>query len=79
MTHLRKRLKNDSGPLFYSEIFNHNAKKIFRFVSILLGFPCSIRIRVIDEMFAFLSSSVLLIMKDSLILSIYLQRTVIQL
>ena len=40
---------------------------IFRFVFILLGFPCSIRVRVIDDIFAFLASSVLLIIKDSLI------------
>ena len=52
---------------FFSEIFNPKAKRIFRFVFILLGFPCSIRVRVIDDMFAFLASSVLLIMKDSLI------------
>jgi len=40
---------------------------IFRCVFILLGFPCSIRVRVIDDIFAFLASSVLLIIKDSLI------------
>jgi len=40
---------------------------IFRFVSILHGFPCSIRVRVSTDNFAFLASSALLIIRDSLI------------
>jgi hypothetical protein len=40
---------------------------IFRFVSILHGLPCSIRVRVYTDKFAILASSALLIKKDSLI------------
>jgi len=46
--------------------FNPKAKRIFRFVSILQGLPCSILVMVSDDIFDFLASSVLLIMKDSL-------------
>jgi len=53
--------------LFLSDIFNPKAKSILRFVSTRQGLPCSIRVRVSDDIFDFLASSVLLIMKDSLI------------
>jgi hypothetical protein len=53
--------------MFLSETFNPKAKRIFRFVSTLQGLPCSILVRVSDDIFDFLESSVLLIMKDSLI------------
>ena len=43
------------------------AKITFRFVSILHCLPCSIRVIVIGDILAFLASSVLLIMRDSLI------------
>jgi len=53
--------------LSLSEIFNPKAKTIFRFVSILHGSPRSIRVMVRGEMLAFLESSALLIIRDSLI------------
>jgi hypothetical protein len=53
--------------MFLSETFNPKAKRIFRFVSTLQGLPCSILVRVSDDIFDFLASSALLIMKDSLI------------
>ena len=53
--------------LFLSDNFKPNAKRIFRFVSILHGLPCSIRVRVSTDRFAILASSALLIKKDSLI------------
>jgi len=52
--------------LSLSEIFNPKAKTIFRFVSTLHGLPRSIRVMVRGEMLAFLESSALLIIRDSL-------------
>jgi len=53
--------------LSLSDNFKPNPKRIFRFVSILHGLPCSIREMVRSEMLAFLESSDLLIKRLSLI------------
>jgi hypothetical protein len=62
------RISSQSPNTFFlSEILYPNARIILRFVSILQGMPCSIRVMVIGDMLAFLASSALLIIRDSLI------------
>ena len=53
--------------MLLSETFTPKAKRIFRFVAIRQGLPCSILARVNVDIFDFLANSVLPIMKDSLI------------
>ena len=60
-------LINEAITSFSSEFIDPKVLIIFRFVSILHGRPCSIRVMVLGDRSVFLASSTLLIIRDSLI------------
>ena len=58
---------NDAITSFSSKFIDPNVLIIFRFVSILHGRPCSIRVMVLGDTSVFFANSTLLIIRDSLI------------